>query len=338
MRNSIGTSVILTLFGESHGEAVGAVLDGLAPGMPVDEGYIALLLSKRRPAGAADTARREPDAFRIVSGVFNGMTTGAPLCILIPNTDVRSEDYAANAGLPRPSHADFTAHVKYDGFEDWRGGGHFSGRLTAAITAAGAILLNALERKGIDICSKVVECAGLKDESSFEEAVLKAKADGDSVGGIVRTEITGLEAGLGEPWFDSLEGALARAVFALGGVKGIEFGGGFALARMRGSQANDQFCVADGRIGTETNYSGGINGGISNGMPVVFNTAVKPTPSISLPQKSVNLETGAEATLEITGRHDPAIVRRISPVITAVTALVISDMLALRHGTDYLSE
>ena len=338
MRNSIGTSVILTLFGESHGEAVGAVLDGLAPGITVDEGYIAQQLSKRRPAGAADTARREPDEFRIISGVFNGTTTGAPLCIIIPNTDVRSADYAANAGLPRPSHADFTAHVKYNGFEDWRGGGHFSGRITAAIVAAGAILLKALETKGVAIDTRIIECAGITDKGGFEDAVLKAKADGDSVGGIVRTEITGLEAGLGEPWFDSLEGAISRAVFAIGGVKGIEFGAGFGIARMSGSQANDQFCVTDGRIETVTNYSGGINGGISNGMPVVFNTAVKPTPSISRPQKSVNLESGAETILEITGRHDPAIVRRISPVITAMTAIVLADMIALRHGTDYLAE
>ena len=336
MRNSIGTSVILTLFGESHGEAVGAVLDGIAPGIEVDLQHIAEHLSERRPSGTAETARREPDEFRIVSGVFNGFTTGAPLCILIPNTDVRSEDYSASSALPRPSHADFTAHVKYDGYEDWRGGGHFSGRLTAAITAAGAILLKALERKGIYIKSKVVECAGLKDENAFEEAILKAKSEGDSVGGIIHTEVDGLEAGLGEPWFDSLEGALARAVFSLGGVKGIEFGGGFALARMRGSQANDQFCLEEGVIRTESNNSGGVNGGISNGMPVVFNTAVKPTPSISRPQKSVNLETGGEATLEITGRHDPAIVRRICPVITAMTALVLSDILAIKHGTDYL--
>lgn len=337
MRNSIGTSVILTLFGESHGEAVGAVLDGLAPGIEVDGKFIALKLAERRPSGPADTARREPDEFRIISGVFNGMTTGAPLCILIPNVNVRSDDYAANAGLPRPSHADFTAHIKYDGFEDWRGGGHFSGRITAAIVAAGAILLKALEDKGVSIETRIIECAGITDEGGFEEAVLKARADGDSVGGIVRTEITGLEAGLGEPWFDSLEGALAKAVFAIGGVKGIEFGGGFEMTRKRGSQVNDQFCIEEGCIRTSTNYSGGINGGISNGMPVVFNTAVKPTPSISVPLKSVNLETGAEAELVTTGRHDPAIVHRIGPVITAVAAIVISDMMALRHGTGYLA-
>ncbi|MBO4768927.1 MAG: chorismate synthase [Bacteroidales bacterium] len=335
MRNSIGSSVILTLFGESHGEAVGAVLDGLAPGIEVDGSYISAQLEKRRPSGLAETARREPDAFRIISGVLNGRTTGAPLCIVIPNTDVRSEDYST---LPRPSHADFTSHVKYRGFEDRSGGGHFSGRVTAAIVAAGAILLKALENKGIKIDTSVIECAGERDPEAFEEAILKAKAEGDSVGGIVRTEVTGLEAGIGEPWFDSLEGALARAVFSIGGVKGIEFGAGFDIARMRGSQANDQFCIEEGAIRTSSNFSGGVNGGISSGMPVVFSTAVKPTPSISLPQKSVDLETGKETTLEILGRHDPAIVRRICPVITAMTAIVLSDFIALRHGTDYLGK
>lgn len=334
MRNSIGTSLVLTLFGESHGEAVGAVLDGLPPGIEIDESHIARQLALRRPSGPAETARCEADSFRIVSGTLNGRATGAPLCIIIPNTETRSEDYSA---LPRPSHADFTAHVKYRGFEERTGGGHFSGRVTAAIVAAGAILLKALEGKGIRIGTSVIECGGERVPERFEEAVLKAKAEGDSVGGIVRTEVTGVEAGLGEPWFDSLEGALSRAIFAIGGVKGIEFGGGFAIARMRGSQANDQFCIEEGEIRTSTNFSGGINGGISNGMPILFNTAVKPTPSIALPQKSVDLESGRETTLEIKGRHDPAIVRRICPVITAMTALVLGDFIAIRHGTDYLA-
>ena len=340
MKNSIGTSVILTLFGESHGEMIGAVLDGMAPGIVVDEAFIALQLEKRRPSGPAGTARREADEFRIVSGVFNGRTTGAPICILIPNSDTRSADYELTRLLPRPSHADFSAHIKYHGFEDGRGGGHFSGRLTAPVVAAGAIALKVLENKGITVKTELLECGGIagSDPEGIETAVREAREKGDSLGGILRTTVEGLEAGVGEPWFDSLEGALARAVFAVGGVKGVEFGAGFGIAKMRGSQANDPFCLEEGVIRTQTNNSGGIAGGISNGMPVVFKTAIKPTPSISLPQQSVDMESGVERTLEINGRHDAAIVLRAAPVITALTAVVLCDFLALRHGTDYLAK
>ena len=360
MKNSLGTSVILTLFGESHGSEIGAVLDGFAPGIPVDEAFIAAQLAKRRPQGRTDTARREPDAFRIVSGVFNGYTTGAPLCILIPNTDTRSVDYEKNLGLPRPSHADYAAHVKYAGFEDWRGGGHFSGRITAALVAVGAIALAALRSKGIRIGTHILRCADVCDQAfsdvedeikaldakdfpvigPVEEAmtarILEAREQGDSVGGIIQTAITGLEAGIGEPWFSSLEGVLANALFSIGGIKGVEFGSGFGFADLRGSQANDAFCLENKQIRTKTNHNGGINGGISNGMPVVFNCAVKPTPSISVPQQTINLQTGQEATLRLTGRHDPAIIRRICPVISSLVAIVLCDQLALRHGTDWL--
>lgn len=365
MKNSIGTSVILTLAGESHGEMLCAILDGMAPGIPVDEGIIARQLSLRRPQGPADTARRESDPFRIVSGVFEGRTTGAPVTILIPNGEVRSADYERLRGLPRPSHADYTAHVKYGGFEDWRGGGHFSGRVTAAIVAAGAIAMGALKAKGITIGTHILECAGVRDlpfsaadpaalsaevervsgmdfpvigdvRDAMEARILEAKADGDSVGGIVQTAICGLPAGVGEPWFDSLEGVIANAVLSIGGVKGVEFGSGFALAKMRGSEANDAFGVRDGAVVTLTNHSGGVNGGISNGMPVVFDAVVKPTPSISRPQQTVDLRSGEEATLEITGRHDPAIVRRVCIVVSSLVAVVLCDQLALRYGTDYL--
>lgn len=360
MKNSLGTSVILTLFGESHGSEIGAVLDGLAPGIPVDEGLIAEQLARRRPQGRTDTARREPDAFRIVSGVFNGRTTGAPLCILIPNTDTRSGDYEKNLGLPRPSHADYAAHVKYHGYEDWRGGGHFSGRITAALVAVGAIALAALRDKGIVIGTHILRCGAVRDaefadfereiealgskdfpviapvEEAMTAEILAAREACDSIGGVIQTAIAGLEAGIGEPWFSSLEGVLANALFSIGGIKGVEFGSGFEFAAMRGSQANDAFCLEDREIRTQTNHNGGINGGISNGMPVVFNCAVKPTPSISRPQQTVNLLTGQEATLELVGRHDPAIIRRICPVVTALTAIVLCDQLALRHGTDYL--
>ena len=360
MKNSLGTSVILTLFGESHGSEIGAVLDGLAPGIPVDEGFIAKQLARRRPQGRTDTARREPDAFRIVSGVFQGRTTGAPLCILIPNTDTRSGDYEKNLGLPRPSHADYAAHVKYHGYEDWRGGGHFSGRITAALVAVGAVALAALQAKGIRIGTHILRCGNVRDAafsdfareiealeakdfpviSPVEEAmtaeILAAREQADSIGGVIQTAIDGLEAGIGEPWFSSLEGVLANALFSIGGIKGVEFGSGFGFAELRGSSANDAFCLEDKEIRTKTNHNGGINGGISNGMPVVFNCAVKPTPSISRPQQTVNLQTYQEATLELTGRHDPAIIRRICPVVTALTAIVVCDCLALRHGTDWI--
>ena len=359
MKNSIGTSVVLTVFGESHGPAVGVVLDGLAPGLPVDEGYIAESLSRRRPAGVADTARVERDDFRIVSGVYRGRTTGTPLTILIPNENVRSADYAALVHLARPSHADFTAQAKYHGWQDPRGGGHFSGRVTAGIVAAGAICRQAQEAKGIRLATHILRLADVEDapftdvaseidrieakrfpmildlEEQVEAAVLAAKAEQDSVGGVVQTGICGLPAGLGEPWFDSLEGVLARAAFAIGGVKGIEFGDGFGLCALRGSQANDAFRMEGNRVVTATNRSGGINGGISNGMPVIFNLAVKPTPSIARPQRTVDFVEGKDAELALTGRHDPAIIRRICPVVTALTAVVLCDQLALRYGTDY---
>jgi chorismate synthase len=361
MKNSIGTSVILTLAGESHGSEICAVLDGLAPGIPVDEAFLAAQLARRRPAGVTDTARREADAYRIVSGVKEGLTTGAPLCILIPNADVRSADYEALQELARPSHADWAASAKYGGFEDRSGGGHFSGRITVGIVAAGAIALSALKAKGIAIGTHILCCAGVEDRpfaalpadietlagaafpvldeaaaTEMTQAIAAARAEGDSVGGVLQTAVCGFPAGVGEPWFGSVEGILSNALFSLGGVKGVEFGDGFAIAGKKGSEANDAFGLKDGRVVTLSNHSGGVNGGISNGMPILFNTAVKPTPSISKPQQSVNLRTGEIQTLEIKGRHDPAIVRRICPVVDALVAIVLCDLLALRFGTDYL--
>lgn len=364
MKNSLGTSVILTLAGESHGEMICAVLDGIAPGVPVDEGFIARQLQIRRPAGPTDTARREPDPFRIVSGVLDGFSTGAPITILIPNTDVRSADYDALANVPRPSHADYTAQVKYGGFQDKRGGGHFSGRVTVGLVAAGAIALNALRRKGVLVGTHILECGGVRDvpfddcggelpaqiekvssmdfplisdvRGAMEEAVLAARSSADSVGGIVQTAVCGLPAGVGEPWFGSLDGELANALFSIGGIKGVEFGAGFRMAGMKGSEANDAFCISDGRIATRTNRNGGINGGISNGMPLIINSVVKPTPSIGQPQDSVDMQELKELKLQIPGRHDPAIVRRVCVVVSSMVALVLCDLLALRFGTDYL--
>lgn len=365
MKNSIGTSVILTLAGESHGEAIVAVLDGFAPGVPVDESFIARQLGKRRPQGPTDTARREPDEFRIISGVFEGHTTGAPITILIPNIDTRSADYAPTHTLARPSHADYSAHVKYDGFEDWRGGGHFSGRITAGIVATGAIAIDALRRKGITVGTHILSCAGVQDtpfdgvdpgltasqaqraasldfpvlsdvREQMEARILEAKADGDSVGGTIQTAVCGLPAGVGEPWFGSLEGVISNALFSIGGIKGVEFGSGFGLADMRGSQANDSFFIKDGEVRTASNRNGGVNGGISNGMPLIFNAVVKPTPSIAKAQQTIDTSSLNEAVLELRGRHDPAIVRRICIVVSSLVAIVLCDMLALRFGTDYL--
>ena len=361
MKNSFGTSVSVTLFGESHGPEIGAVIDGLAPGLTVDEAFIASQLSLRRPAGKISTARQEADAFRIVSGVFEGRTTGTPLALLIPNADTRSGDY--ERGPARPGHADYTAYTKYHGFEDYRGGGHFSGRITAALVAAGAIVIPALKAKGILIGTHIARCAGI-DDAPFGDnlpadleklnalpfavldeecgvrmraAIEEAASRGDSVGGILETAVTGLPAGVGEPWFDTVESVLSHALFSVPAIKGVAFGDGFALADMTGSAANDPLRMKGGRPVTETNRNGGVNGGITNGMPLVFRCAVKPTPSISLEQRTVNLLTGEETDLRISGRHDPAIVHRARVVVDSVTALALCDLLAQRYGTDWLA-
>lgn len=362
MKNTFGTSLTLTLFGESHGEAVGCVLDGLAPGLPVDLAGIAALLAKRRPAAAASTARAEPDGVRIVSGVRRGRTTGTPLCLLLPNEDARRGDYAALQDLARPGHADYTGYVKYRGFADPDGGGHFSGRLTAPLVAAGAILLPALRAKGVRIGTHVAALGGIRDRGFGEldedlralesmdfavldpdsaaqmQAALAAAAEaGDSLGGVLETAVLGLPAGVGEPWFDTLEGLLSHALFSVPGVKGVEFGDGFALAGLRGSEANDPFRAENGQIVTQSNHNGGVNGGISNGMPLCFRCAVKPTPSIRLPQKTVNYVNLTETTVRVGGRHDPAIVHRARVVVDSLTALVLADQLAGRFGTDWLA-
>ncbi len=363
MKNTFGCAVSVTLFGESHGEEIGAVLDGMAPGVRVDTAYIDACLARRRPQDAMSTGRREPDRYRIVSGVKDGYTTGAPLTILIPNSDTRSGDYAAMEGLARPNHADYTAYCKYHGFEDARGGGHFSGRLTAPLVALGAIAKSALENVGVRVGAHIESLGGVLDrrfdldptqdieklvtaafpvltpsaEEKMRAAVAAARDAGDSVGGVVECAVTGVPAGVGEPWFDAVECTLSRAMFAIPAVRGVEFGDGFAMADIRGSEANDAFRMQEGRVVTETNHSGGVQGGITNGMPIVFRMAVKPTPTIAREQNTVNFRTGEDATLAARGRHDPAIVHRACPVVEAVTALVLCDMLAGRFGTDYLA-
>lgn len=360
MKNSFGNAINVTVFGESHGAGVGILVDGICPGLRVDEDFIAHQLTLRRPSGKISTGRREADEFVIRSGVFCGHTTGAPLCIFIPNTDTISRDYTPE--LPRPSHADLTAHEKYHGFEDHRGGGHFSGRITAGLVAAGAIIIDALRQKGIYIGSRITGIADITDNSptitdkdvllsladstfavldgeaaeKMKKAAEDAAADGDSVGGVLETVILGLPSGLGEPWFDGVESQISRAVFGIPAVKGIEFGGGFALCEKRGSEANDQFKFENGKIVTGSNNSGGIQGGITNGMPIVFRTAIKPTPSISKIQKTVNLNTLEESELVIKGRHDPCIVHRARVVLDSIAAFVVADMLTVRYGSDAL--
>ena len=362
MRNTFGNSVTVTLFGESHGPEIGAVLDGLPSGIPVNEAFIAERLRLRRPAGAISTGRQEADPFRIVSGMFQGKTTGTPLAILIPNGDVRSRDYTF--GPARPGHADYTAHIRYGGYEDYRGGGHFSGRITAALTAAGAILLDALKQKGIQIGTHVARCAGIEDAAfsgnpaadleklnasafavldeqrgeTMREAITRAAEEGDSVGGVLETLVLGMPAGVGEPWFDSMESELAHALFSVPAVKGVEFGSGFAMADMRGSEANDPLILQDGKVKTATNHNGGINGGITNGMPLIFRCAVKPTPSIRKEQRTVDMGENKETEISVAGRHDPAIVHRARAVADSVTAIVIADMLAQRFGTQFLAD
>lgn len=361
MKNSFGTSITLTVFGESHGEAIGAVLDGIAPGIKIDKEYIDARLNQRRAVGKISTARQEADEYKILSGVFNGYTTGTPIAVVIENRNAASKDYSELKITPRPSHADYTAECKYHGFQDYRGGGHFSGRITAPIVALGAILMRALEEKGIFIGTHIKELHGASDrdfldyendikmlsgkyfpalsESAEERMVFeieKAQRDGDSVGGILESVVYGMPVGVGEPFFDSLESVLSHLLFSVPAVKGVEFGAGFAFADMYGSEANDAFGKENGKIVTKTNNNAGINGGISNGMPIIIRTAVKPTPSIFKEQQTLNLQTLEDAALNLTGRHDPAIIHRARAVVDALLALGVADMLTQRFGTDYL--
>lgn len=359
MKNTFGNHITITLFGESHGPAIGCVVDGLPPGIKIDYEQIAREMGKRKAAGAISTARKEDDLPEFLSGIKNGYTEGTPVGILIRNTNVHSKDYESLKNTARPGHADYAGHVKYCGYEDASGGGHFSGRLTAPIVAAGAICEQMLERKGILIGTHIASLQYLQDtpfdENNLEEqirelnekkfavlddekgkamiaAIMAARQEQDSIGGILDTAIVGLEAGIGEPEFDSVESDIAHAIFSIPAVKGIEFGAGFRFAEMMGSEANDAFAMKDGKIVTETNNNGGINGGISNGMPIRFRTVIKPTPSIAKKQKTVNFETKTDKELEIVGRHDPAIIHRARCVVDAMTAITLVDLLMERHG------
>ncbi|MBR5783399.1 MAG: chorismate synthase [Clostridia bacterium] len=359
MRNTIGKSITLTLYGESHGSSIGAVLDGFAAGIRVDEDFVRHQLSLRRPAGDISTTRVESDPFVIESGVFGGFTTGTPICIRIPNSDTSSIDYEPRAA--RPGHADFAAFCKYHGFEDYRGGGHFSGRLTAAIVAAGAIVLAALAQKGVYVSTHIAEIAGVKDRAfadyqediailkdmsfpvldraqgeKMKEKIRSAKAESDSVGGILESVVLGLPVGVGEPAFDSLESSIAHALFSIPAVKGVEFGNGFALAAMRGSESNDAMYNENGTVKLKSGHMGGIFGGISVGAPITVRTAVKPTPTIAREQQTVSLPSLENTTLAAKGRHDPCIVHRAAVVADSMIALTVADLLVLQNGTDWM--
>lgn len=360
MSSSYGQALKLSIFGQSHGEAIGVTLDGFPAGMDIDMAALEAEMARRAPGQSRlTTPRKESDAPEFLSGVLHGHTTGQPICILIRNAGQHSRDYGDGVDLVRPGHADYTGHVRYFGQEDWRGGGSFSGRLTAPLVAAGALCAQWLEQQGIRIAAHIQQLADVRDASflqadctadyahlrqmhlpvltagladKMEAAVLAAHAEGDSVGGVIECMATGLPAGLGAPFFDSVESSLSHLLFSVPGVKGVEFGTGFGFASMRGSQANDAFRMADGRVTTVTNHSGGINGGITNAMPVIFRCAIRPTPSIAVVQQTVSLKSGEDATLTIHGRHDPCILPRAVPVIEAVTAIALLDLWKERQG------
>ena len=321
------------IFGESHGPAIGVVLEHVPPGIAVDMDFIRAEMARRAPGKSPmSTARREADEPRILSGVFEGKTTGTPLCAVIENTDTRSRDYARLKDLPRPGHADYAGHVRYEGCNDYRGGGHFSGRLTAPLVFAGAMAKLILREKGVTVSAVISNVGGTENPTpeQVEEIVLAAKGDLDSVGGAIRCTVEGLPAGLGAPDYGrNVEGIFAQQLYAVPAVKAVAFGAGFGFAAMRGSQANDPFYMDGDTVRTRTNHTGGVNGGITNGMPVVFEAAIRPTPSIAREQDTVDLSTGRDSKLVIEGRHDPCIVHRAVPVIEAAAALAACRLMGI---------
>lgn len=321
------------IFGESHGPAIGVVLEHVPSGIVVDMDFIRAEMARRAPGKSPmSTARREADEPHILSGVFEGKTTGTPLCAVIENTDTRSKDYAKLKDLPRPGHADYSGHVRYKGYNDYRGGGHFSGRLTAPLVFAGALAKLILKEKGVTVSAVISNVGGVVDPTpeQVEEIVLAAKGDLDSVGGAIRCTVDGLPAGLGAPDYGrNVEGIFSLQLYAVPAVKAVAFGAGFGFAAMRGSQANDPFYMDGDAVRTRTNHTGGVTGGITNGMPVIFEVAIRPTPSIAQEQDTVDLSTGRDAKLVIEGRHDPCIVHRAVPVIEAAAALAACELLGI---------
>lgn len=329
--NVWGRNIKLTLFGESHGPAIGAVLDGLPPGFSVNWEEVDREMARRAPGGELATSRAEADRYELLSGVLEGVTTAAPVCAVIRNENTRSGDYTPE--IPRPGHADYTSFVKYKGFGDYRGGGRFSGRLTAPLVWAGAIAKQILrERNGIKIVAHIAAVHGVSDAEAVRNEILTAKENGDSVGGVIECETHGVPPGVGEPFFASLESEIAALLFSVPAVKGVEFGDGFRMAEMLGSEANDPMSMEGGKVVFATNHNGGILGGISTGQPIIVRAAIKPTPSIAQVQTTVNLQTGQTVTHSIKGRHDPCIVPRAVPVIESCVALCLLDaMLPLNN-------
>ena len=351
-----GNHIQLSLFGESHGKAIGVIMNGLPAGFEINFEQVKREMARRAPGrNETSTDRKEGDEPEVVSGYFNNKTTGTPLCAMIRNDDTRSEDYNQLKDLMRPGHADYTGAVKYNGFNDYRGGGHFSGRLTAPLVFAGAVCKQILATRGIFIGAHIKSINGIEDtsfdsvhlskeilenlykkelpvielikEAEMKHAILTAKNNGDSIGGVVECAIIGAEAGVGNPFFDSVESTLAHLIFSIPAVKGIEFGTGFQLSQLLGSQTNDAWYYDQDHVKTKTNHNGGILGGITTGMPIIFSCAIKPTPSIAKMQQTINLAKQKNDVLAITGRHDPCIVPRALPVIEAVAAIGIFDLL-----------
>lgn len=351
-----GSKIKLSIFGESHGNAIGITIDGLPAGFSIDMDKIMMEMSRRAPGKSSlSTPRKESDIPEILSGYFEGKTTGTPLCAIIRNSNTKSKDYSKLKDVMRPGHADYTGAVRYKGFNDYRGGGHFSGRITAPLVFAGAICKQILEVKGIIVSAHINSIGKIKDcsflegdisdellnsfkekelplintklENEMRQEILRARSSGDSIGGTIECAILGVSPGIGDPFFDSVESTLAHLMFSVPAVKGIEFGKGFDISKMRGSEANDEYYLENGNIKTKTNNNGGILGGITNGMPIIFNVAIKPTASIFKEQNTVNIVTMEETTLCIEGRHDPCIVQRALPVIEAVAAIGITELM-----------
>ena len=356
MSGMYGMNIKMAIYGESHGASIGLVIDGVPPGLKLDLEAIEKEMARRAPGkNQLSTQRKESDSFAIQSGFFESYTTGTPLCVVIKNSDQHSKDYSILKDKMRPGHADYAGFVRYQGFNDYRGGGHFSGRLTAPLVFIGAVAKQALAQEGMLVGAHILQIADIKEENfnplgiedktvaelaakeftvlddaigeKMQAKILEAKADLNSVGGVIEAMVTHVPAGLGAPYFDSVESRLSHALFSVPAVKGVEFGDGFGISAMTGAEANDTLHFEDGKVVADTNHNGGITGGITNGMPVTFRVAIKPTPSISREQKTVSLAEGCDTMLTIVGRHDPCIVQRAVPVIEAVTAWTMWDLL-----------
>lgn len=355
MSGSYGINVRMTIYGESHGKSIGLIIDGMPPGIYLDLDEIQRELKRRAPGkDNLSTPRKESDDFEIQSGFFNGYTTGTPLCVMIKNSDQHSKDYSILQDKMRPGHADYAGQIHYHGFNDYRGGGHFSGRLTSPLVFIGAVAKQVLAKNGIKIGAHILSIGDVKEEkfdllgcsdkiidelsikdfcvlddqkgNAMQERILMAKKENNSVGGVIEAIALHVPVGLGEPYFDSLESRLSHVLFSIPAVKGVEFGTGFNITKLKGSEANDQLRYFDNKVISVTNHNGGINGGITNGMPIVLRVAIKPTPSISREQNTISLKEGKNTTLTIAGRHDPCIVQRAIPVIEAVVAWTIWDL------------